>query len=116
MIAQCAPNCEITGKKDPNAPKWSKSGYVFFCAASRAEIVESLPADHLPTDVPKALGKAWKALGAKKKAPFEALAATDKARYATEMESYTPPAAEEGAEEAAEGGKKKKRKLGRLTK
>ena len=59
----------------------------------------------------------WRDLNKEGQAPYLKKAEADKKRYAAEMESYTPPAAEEGAEEGAEkeeeaeeGGPKKKTK------
>jgi len=43
----------------------------------------------------KKLGGMWKEMDEEAKAPYQAKAVADKERYAKEMESYTPPSAEE---------------------
>ena len=45
-----------------------------------------------PSDVRRRLGTDWKALRKEDKAAYISLANEDKARYATEMQAYTPPA------------------------
>jgi len=95
-------------KKDPNAPKRGLSGYVHFCADQRGAIKAALPEGHGFGDVGKALGKAWKDLTDDAKAPYLALALTDRARYVAEAAAYTPPPRDPDDEEA-DGAKKKKK-------
>jgi hypothetical protein len=76
-------------KKDPNAPKGAMSGYMFFCAAKRGELLKSKPGMSVP-ETGKVLGQMWRDLPAKEKEKFNKLAAKDKARYEDEMKAYQP--------------------------
>ncbi|KAK1936525.1 high mobility group protein-like protein NHP1 [Babesia divergens] len=76
-------------KKDPNAPKRALSSYMFFAKEKRSEIIAKNP--ELAKDVAavgKMIGSAWNALDEAKKAPFEKLAAEDRARYEKEKAAY----------------------------
>ena len=80
-------------KKDPNAPKRSKSSYLFFCVEERIVIKEETP-DMSAKDVTSALGARWnllKAEGDDSIQKYVDLAAEDKERYALEKSEYTPP-------------------------
>ncbi|GBE62500.1 high mobility group protein [Babesia ovata] len=90
-----APNSKATikkgkrAKKDPNAPKRALSSYMFFAKEKRAEIISKNPA--MAKDVAavgKLIGSAWNALGEADKAPYEKLAAEDRARYDREKTEY----------------------------
>lgn len=85
-------------KKDPNAPKKPKTGYILFCMDNRDAVKSRLPSDTSAIDITRALGTAWNELPDKKKKKYETLAEKDKERYTKEMETYTP--AEGSAEEA----------------
>ena len=85
-------------KKDPDAPRRGKSGYLFFCSDHRDAVKASLGESSKATDVTKELGVRWNALKDSKKpadkkilAVYEKAAADDKARYQTEKSEYTPP-------------------------
>ena len=54
-------------KKDPNAPKGSKSAYMFWCNDNRAAIKAKHPTYKM-TEVAKELGVQWKKVKAKDKA------------------------------------------------
>ena len=77
-------------KKDPNAPKRAKSGYLFFCQDTRQEVVNENP-DMKNTEVIRELGRQWQALDSRSKTKFNKMANKDKSRYEKEMQSYTPP-------------------------
>uniref|UniRef100_A0A7S2WS60 FACT complex subunit SSRP1 n=2 Tax=Rhizochromulina marina TaxID=1034831 RepID=A0A7S2WS60_9STRA len=77
-------------KKDANAPKAARSAYQLWSNSIRAEIKERDPTLSMG-DVSKELGTRWKALGLDEKAPWQAKAKEDKARYNDEMASYEPP-------------------------
>ncbi len=75
-------------KKDPNAPKRGKSGYIYFTMDRRAGLKEENP-DLGFGEIASALGAEWKKLSAAKKAPFLKKAVADKARYDREMVKYS---------------------------
>ena len=60
-----------------------------FNKVKRAEIVAKHP-ELKNTEIMGKLAELWGGLSAADKAPYEKLAAEDKARHAKEMESYTP--------------------------
>ena len=96
-------------KKDPNAPKKWKTGYILFCVDQREKLKtqdQSLSA----TEITSKLGSMWKSLSEKEKAKYEALSKKDKARYENDMSSYTPSA--EFVEEKQSSQKSKKDRTG----
>lgn len=74
-------------KKDPNAPKGSKSAYIFFNTDIRPKLKEEHP-DFNFGQLGKLIGQRYKDLTADEKAKFEKMAENDKVRYAREMEIY----------------------------
>ncbi|CEO95459.1 HMG box domain-containing protein [Plasmodiophora brassicae] len=68
------------GKKEKPAVKRGLSAYMFFVQANRVKIKEDNP-DATFGELGKILGQKWKELDEKEKAPYEKLAAADKARY-----------------------------------
>lgn len=91
--------------KDPNAPKRSKSSYLFFCGDEREKIKAEDP-EMSAKDITAELGARWKKLkdnNPKLVAKYEAMAKADKERYCSEKESYVPP---QGADLYVEKGKK----------
>ena len=76
-------------KKDPNAPKRAQSAYLYFSTTNRDRIKEANP-DADFGEINKMLGAEWKRMDSDDKAKYEAMAKQDKARYATEMKSYSP--------------------------
>ena len=86
-------------KKDPNAPKRGKSGYLFFCSEYRQKVKDEMRPDAKATDVTRELGVRWNALKTSEKkadekliAGFNKMAEDDKARYAEQKAVYVPPA------------------------
>ena len=80
----------VKRRKDPNAPKKWKTGYILFCVDQRDKLKsenESLSA----TEITSRLGALWKSLPEKEKSKYQALSKKDKARYETDMSSYNPP-------------------------
>jgi len=72
-------------KKDPNAPKGAKTGFLFFTASLRPELTEkglSVP------EIAKECGKRWKELSDEDKQPFQDDGEKDKARYHEEQATY----------------------------
>lgn len=80
-------------KKDPNAPKGSKSAYMFWCNDNRAAIKAKHPTYKM-TEVAKELGVAWKKVKAKDKVPYQKLADADKKRATEEKATYKPATGE----------------------
>ena len=72
-------------EKDPNAPKRSKSSYLYFCEDVRAGLRQENPALSL-TEMSKELGRRWKEMADKTK--YEILAEEDRARYTEEKVEY----------------------------
>mmetsp|Transcript_4997 Transcript_4997/g.6303 ORF Transcript_4997/g.6303 Transcript_4997/m.6303 type:complete len:140 (-) Transcript_4997:176-595(-) len=101
-------------KKDPAAPKRGMSSYMFFSNDRRPELKADKP--DLPFgEYAKIIGEEWRGLNESAKAPYEAKAAQDKARYEKEMKAYTKKnpkspkkakTASKGKEKAASKGKK----------
>ena len=84
-------------RKDPNAPKKWKTGYILFCVDQRDKLKaenESLSA----TEITSRLGALWKNLTEKEKSKYEVLSKKDKTRYENDMSSYSPPEAAAGEE------------------
>lgn len=69
-------------KKDPSAPKKGRSAYILFTLKQREK------GGYSGKDGITRLGAEWKALSDAEKAPFEALAKAEKARYDAEMAEY----------------------------
>jgi hypothetical protein len=106
-------------KKDPDAPRRGKSGYLFFCTDHREAVKTFLGESSKATDVTKELGIRWNALKDSKKpadkkilAGYEKAAADDKARYQTEKSEYTPPETTNDKGNTRRGGKQKSPKDG----
>ena len=73
-------------KKDPNAPKKAASAYLFFCKEARVELKA---AGITGKEVMVKMGEMWRQEGLDKSG-YTAKSDADKARYATEMETYVP--------------------------
>jgi len=96
-------------KKDPNAPKKWKTGYILFCVDQREKLKKENN-ELSATEITSRLGALWKKLSDKDKAKYELLSKKDKARYEKDMESYTPPAEEQ--DEKGKRGRGKKERTG----
>jgi hypothetical protein len=77
---------------DPNAPKRSKSAYLFFCTENREKVKNTLK-NPSATNVTKELGKRWNKLKAKQNSKeykkFLEMAEKDAERYRTQKEAYS---------------------------
>jgi hypothetical protein len=73
--------------KDKNAPKRSKSAYMFFCEETRPKLKKE-ELDFAATAAK--LGEMWGALSDKQKKKFNDKAEDDKKRYQDEMANYIP--------------------------
>ena len=80
-------------KKDPNAPKKPKSGYMFFSMETRHVIKTENP-DSTFAELGKLLGEAWQGLSDADKQPYTDAATEDKERYSKEKENYVVPTIE----------------------
>ena len=85
---------EKKGKKDPDAPKRGKSGYIFFCSAKRLDVKEELGEDAKTTEITSRLGELWTELKndesrGEELALYLQMATDDKERYVAEKADYT---------------------------
>lgn len=75
--------------RDPNRPKKSKNGYMFYCEENRAKVrEENKGSDGM--QIVKILSDRWNNLSDKQKAPYQARAQKDRERYQSEMKTYRP--------------------------
>jgi hypothetical protein len=96
-------------KKDPNAPKRWRSGYILFCQAEREKLKKNKPTLSA-TELTSELGAMWKALSDNKKKRYVEESKKDRERYDEEMKSYTPPeTSEEDSSSGRSRGSKKER-------
>jgi len=79
---------KIKAPKDPNKPKRSKSGFMFYCDEHRPPLLAKAKEKGKVNigDISKELGKMWKKLKSKNK--YDKLAAADKERYEKEISEY----------------------------
>ena len=83
--------------KDPNAPKRPASAYILWCKVARKELKEKNP--NMPfQQVGKELGKLWKSLTDKQKAPYQEQTKEEKEEYEEKKKNYNAPTVEELAE------------------
>ena len=74
-------------KKDPYAPKRNLSAYLLFCKDQRSNVKTNNPSWNAK-DVVRELGRLWRDLDKGTKDKFSKLAAEDKQRYLSELETY----------------------------
>ncbi|CAK9274834.1 unnamed protein product [Sphagnum jensenii] len=79
-------------EKDPLKPKHPTTAFFAFCNSRRPALLEAKT--RIP-EIGKILGEEWKALSDARRVPFEKIAATEKTRYAAELEAYKISKAEE---------------------
>ena len=106
-------------KKDPDAPRRGRSGYLFFCSEHREVVKTSLGSNAKATDVTRELGLRWNALKESKKAgdkkileSYEKMAVEDKARYHDEKSNYISPPDTDDDKTPRRRGKRKSPKKG----
>ena len=97
-------------KKDPNKPKGPTSAYLFYLQYKRREAKEAGKKVDF-TKFSQDCSAGWKDMDEEDKADFFQQADEDKKRYQKEMESYVPPASEDG-----DSGRKRGRKGGKAGK
>jgi len=96
-------------KKDPDAPKKPAGGaFGCFLAANRKDFMKERPGD--VTGVTKLASERWKAASEADKAKYEKEYQAKKAAYQHAMESYVPPAKEDGEEDDKPAKKSKEDK------
>lgn len=83
--------------KDPHAPKRGLSAFMLYSGEVRPKIRASNP-DMPITEVAKVIGARWAEVSDEEKAKFQALAAKEKRRYETAMETYEPPTGSGGSD------------------
>ena len=93
--------------KDPSAPKRAKTAYVLFCADERPKI-KAGKTKLTPQETLSELGKRWKALSEKGRAPYVKISEGEKKEYKEQMSDYERPSDEELSD--LEVNKKKSRK------
>ena len=86
-----APSKNVAPKrsvKDPNAPKRARNAFMFMSDDRRETLKQDRP-DLVGPEIIRELGRMWREdFGPEDKAPFEALAAFDQARYESELLTY----------------------------
>lgn len=95
----------VKKKKDPNAPKRWKTGYILFCNDQREKVKKENPR-MTATEITTRMGELWKVLDNKEKIKYNDLSLKDKKRYENEMSSYTPPPCEDSEKRGGKGKKK----------
>lgn len=90
---------KVKKSKDPNKPKQPAGGaFGCFLARNRAEFMKELGPGKPVTAVTKLASEKWKATSEAQKAPFQKEFEEKQAKFKKAMETYVPPAAEEGDE------------------
>ncbi len=82
---------KIKARKDPNKPKRAKSAYLFFCEATRPDILKKMRKKNTKVtlaDISKKLGDQWQKCSDVKRQVYIELSNKDKQRYEEEMELY----------------------------
>jgi hypothetical protein len=106
-------------KKDKNAPRGPKNGYLYYMQDVRAKRTEQYP-DKEPKEITKLVADEWNALTDKKKKKYQDMAEEDKARYKREMKAYDKKKKRESSESESESRSRsrspKKRTSGKKTK
>lgn len=101
-------------KKDKNAPKGVRNGYMFYVQEHRAKRGKEHP-DKEATELTKMIATEWRELSVAKKKKYLDMAAEDKKRYEEAMKEYkkrkrSDRSGSESSEESSKKTAKKKRK------
>jgi structure-specific recognition protein 1 len=99
-------------KKDKNAPKGVRNGYMFYVQEHRAKRGKEHP-DKEATELTKMIATEWRELSTTKKKKYLDMAEEDKKRYEAAMKEYKKRKRDSGSESSEESSKKtakKKRK------
>ena len=92
-------------KKDPSAPKKSKTSYIIFCGDYRNQIKSENP-NFTTTEITSKIASLWKAISPSEKLKYEARAKEDKERYEEDMKRYTPSEEFESVKKKKSGPKR----------
>eukprot|EP01087_Luapelamoeba_hula_P019449 TRINITY_DN6448_c0_g1_i1.p1 TRINITY_DN6448_c0_g1~~TRINITY_DN6448_c0_g1_i1.p1 ORF type:complete len:199 (+),score=73.70 TRINITY_DN6448_c0_g1_i1:172-768(+) len=95
-------------KKDPDAPKRAKNGYMFFVEAQRSKVKADNPTMSFG-DITKTVSALWRGLSKDDRVPYEKQAQDDKARYAKAKQEYDTNKAPDAATTVTTTNNKKKR-------
>jgi hypothetical protein len=103
-------------KKDKNAPKGVRNGYMFYVQEHRAKRGKEHP-DKEATELTKMIATEWRELSTTKKKKYLDMAEEDKKRYEVAMKEYKKRKREErsGSESSEESSKKTNAKKKRKT-
>ena len=74
-------------KKEKNAPKKTKTAYIFFSIAIRNEVKVANP-DYSFADVARHIGQLWRTATAEIKLTYQLMATQDKIRYSQDYATY----------------------------
>ncbi|KAJ8605168.1 hypothetical protein CTAYLR_000364 [Chrysophaeum taylorii] len=96
-------------RRNPEAPKRPMSPYVTFVKDRWKSVHDSLPGA-AAKDVMRTLGEQWNALPETEKEKWKQLSDEDKARYATEMQSFDGPSTVAVARRGVDGGRRKRQR------
>ena len=99
---------DVCPRRRAKGPKKARNAFLWFLEARRPQVAEANP-ELKPGAISSLISSQWKELAAEEKAPFEEVAAADKARYARECEEtgFNPDEAK-AAKEAAKAEAKAK--------
>lgn len=78
-------------RKDPRAPKRSKSAYILFSIENRESVKAEIGSGARVGDIAKKTSQRWKALSDADRAHWEKLSKADRDRYQEEKKSYSGP-------------------------
>lgn len=78
-------------RKDPRAPKRSKSAYIFFAIEIRESVKAEIGPDARVGDIAKLTSRRWKSLTDQQRLRYENVAKADRDRYLEEKAAYTGP-------------------------
>lgn len=78
-------------RKDPRAPKRSKSAYIFFAIENRESVKAEIGNGARVGDIAKLTSQRWRSLSDKERSHWDALSRADRDRYQEEKEAYTGP-------------------------
>jgi hypothetical protein len=95
-------------KKDKNAPKGVRNGYMFYVQEHRAERGKQHPDKEAP-ELTKMIATEWNELSQTKKKKYLDMAAADKKRYDQQMEEYKKKRKREGSGSGSESESDKKK-------
>lgn len=100
-------------RKDPRAPKRSKSAYIFFAIEIRESVKAEIGPDARVGDIAKLTSRRWKSLTDQQRLHYENVAKADRDRYQEEKAAYTGPLLIPPAEDGRSDRKVSKKRQGK---